>query len=460
MLPTEAAAVRPGRPKRTRSLRAHVRLSIVMVAALAVLLFAVPLAVAVQRMDRAATVTELQRDAVRVAAVVPDTIASDGGPVQLPSGLPAGLTVGVYTATGRLIRESGPATSNSAAAAADGRIHVVVEGPDLAVSAPVPSDRDVSATVRVAVPDRRVTDRTLRTWAIMTVLGLMVIGVAALLARYQGRRIAGPLERLTEAARALGDGDFTIHPQPSRISEADALADALEATADRLGGLLERERAFTTQASHQLRTPLTALLLGLESALERPGADLREAIQTAVRRGHQLDDTIEDLLRLARAPRSHTVPPVHIDSLLGAVHDRWHAAFTERGRPFHVRIASDIPPVRVSATAIRHIVDVLVDNALMHGAGETTVTAETTGDGLLIEICDHGTGVSDPEAVFAQRPQERAGTHGIGLALARSLAEAEGGRLLLRRAAPNPVFGLLLPTGDRNDSESGPQVGR
>jgi signal transduction histidine kinase len=88
---------------------------------------------------------------------------------------------------------------------------------------------------------------------------------------------------------------------------------------------------------------------------------------------------------------------------------------------------------------------VLASNALVHGAGDTTVTADEFADGLLIEVSDEGPGLADPDAAFAKR-SGNGDTHGIGLALARSLTEAEGGRLLLRRAAPRPVFGVLLPS--------------
>jgi signal transduction histidine kinase len=418
------------------------------VAALAVLLFAVPLAVAVHSIDYGQAVTALQRDATRVTAVLPDGVATNATPARLPAGLPAGLTVGIYTITGHLISHRGPARSALAAAAADGLVHTGLEGADLAVSAPVPSDETVTATVRVSIRYDRVTDDTLRTWAIMALLAIGAVGLAALLAHYQGRRVAAPLERLTESARALGDGDFTIRPARSHITEADHLAEAIEATAGRLGRLLERERAFTTQVSHQLRTPLTALLLGLESASSRPGADLRQAVATALRRGEQLHTTIEDLLQLAREKPDGAATPLAVGDLLDAVRERWRVVFAERGRTLRVTCPADPPEVRGSTTAVRHVVEVLVDNALVHGGGVTTVSAQAVADGLLIEVSDQGPGLADPDLAFAPRTSDadgRTGRHGIGLALARSLAEAEGGRLLVRHAAPHPVFDLLLP---------------
>jgi signal transduction histidine kinase len=426
-----------------RPLRARVQASIVTVTALAVLLFAVPLGVVISNLYEGEAVTALQRDATRVAAVVPDTIAADRGPVRLPRDLPADLTVGVYTVQGRLIVEQGPADSALAATAADGRVHVAREGTALAVAVPIASDQTAAATVRVAVPYDSVTRRTLGALAVLFLLGLAAVGVAALLARRQARRIAVPLERLTESARALGAGDFAITTEKSQIAEADTLAEALDSTARRLGQVLDRERSFSTHVSHQLRTPLTALMLGLESALARPDADLERAIQTAIRRGEQVRTTIDELLELARDTHGPT-DPLAVDGLVDGVRDRWQTLFADRGRHLVLTTAPSLPSVAASSAALHHVVDVLLDNALEHGSGETRVTVDELADGLVIEVSDEGVGLADPATAFAPRTdiEER---RGIGLALARSLTEAEGGRLLLRRAAPAPVFSILLP---------------
>jgi signal transduction histidine kinase len=85
----------------------------------------------------------------------------------------------------------------------------------------------------------------------------------------------------------------------------------------------------------------------------------------------------------------------------------------------------------------------LVENALQHGAGPVAITVREAGDALAVDVADAGPGFAgDPDAAFARREGDG---HGIGLALARSLVQAEGGRLLVTRAAPEPVLTLLLP---------------
>src|SRR2546423_1127658 len=139
----------------------------------------------------------------------------------------------------------------------------------------------------------------------------------AAVAGRQSVRLSAPLERLTRAARALGDGDFMVRAERSGLREADTASQALEDTAAQLGDLLDRERAFSSDVSHQLRTPLTALMVGLEGALDRPGPDLRAAIHDALSRGEHLRITIDDLITLVRSPDGTTAPA----DLTGLVHE-------------------------------------------------------------------------------------------------------------------------------------------
>jgi signal transduction histidine kinase len=366
--------------------------------------------------------------------------------------LPRSSTIGVYRVDGTLVAFAGPPHSTVAAVATDGHLHEAVEGSDLAVAAPVPSDAGVALTVRVSTPYALLRERTLRAWGTMALLAALIGAVAAALASWQARQIAQPLERLTANAQRLGDGDFTVRASHSGIAEADAADLALQTTAGRLGDLLERERAFTSDASHQLRTPLTALLLGLESTLARPDADLRDAAQRALRRGQQLQQTIDDLLTLARdRQRDKTV--LNVPELLDDVRNRWHGLFAARGRRLTLTAEPDLPPAAANGAAVRQILDVLLDNALTHGAGRTRVDTVDSGEGIAIHVSDEGPGITgDPETVF-QRGTDPGG-HGIGLALARSLAQTDGARLILSRAAPGPTFTLLLRSGTPDPAPS------
>ena len=134
----------------------------------------------------------------------------------------------------------------------------------------------------------------------MTGLAVFVAMVAAAAGLLLSRHLTRPLRRLRDAAVRLGEGDFTVSAPPSGVAELDAAATALTATARRLGDLVERERAFTADASHQLRTPLTSLRLALENELAQPRSDPTQALRDALVDVDRLEATLTDLLALAR----------------------------------------------------------------------------------------------------------------------------------------------------------------
>jgi signal transduction histidine kinase len=406
-----------------------VLVAIVGVAASAVVLFAIPLAVALQRLYRDEAIASLERDATRLSAVVPDSIARDPKPVPLVTRMSQRLIVGVYTLGGRRVTGRGPSYSPVAGHAGDGHVHQGIEHGLLTVSAPVPSDESIVAVITVATPYDSVSDRAERAWLLMGALAVLVIGLAAVVARRQAGRLAAPLERLTTDAQALGSGDFSIRARSVGVREADAASRALEATARRLGDVLDRERAFSAHVSHQLRTPLTGLLLGLEAGLEED--DPHAVIRTALQRGEHLQEIIEDLVRLSRGSVGDR-GVLDVPALLDEVRSRTDVS---------VRVPEDLPEVRASLAAVRQILHVLLDNAVTHGRPPITVCATDLGSGVAIDVTDAGPGVPDGVDVF-RAPEDG---HGIGLVLARSLAEAEGGRLIMRRSSP-PTFSLLLPS--------------
>ncbi|WP_239103757.1 sensor histidine kinase [Microbispora corallina] len=441
MTPRRKAPAAPaGRPD-GRPLRRRVLGAMVGVATLAVTLFAIPLGVAMERLYHDDSAAALGRDASWIAAVVPDDVLSGRVPsVTLPRGLPSRLAVGFYGGGGQRIAGQGPARSDAATDALDGQVHEDIEHGYLVVAAPIPSDEKLAGVVRVALPYGTVRARVVRAWILMAALAVTVIGLAAAFALRQSARLAAPLEDLTMSAEALGSGDFSVRTPRSDVREANAVGVALEATARRLGDMLDRERAFNADVSHQLRTPLTGMLLGLESALSRPDADLRAAIGTAVERGERLRTTIEDLVRLRRGGGDGERLDVRALVEEAAAHGR--GTLTDDDRRVTVSLPAEVPEVVASAAAVRQILHVLLDNAAVHGAGDVAVEVSDLGDGVAIEVSDQGPGIPEGRDVFAGPSHDG---HGIGLPLARSLAEAEGGRLILRRPAP-PVFSLLLPT--------------
>jgi signal transduction histidine kinase len=268
------------------------------------------------------------------------------------------------------------------------------------------------------------------------------LAIALVVGLWLSAVLARPLGRLRAAATRLGHGDFTVRAPRSGIAEPDAVAQALDETAIRLEQLVERERTFSAHASHQLRTPLTALRLAVEAELVRPRPDPNTALHEVLVETDRLEQTITDLLLLSRGSAERG--PIDLEVVVRAANDRWQGLYAAAGRPLRVRIAHEQSlEAHASSAALGQILDVLLDNALKHGTGVVQLVLRPgTGGGAVIAVEDEGAGVQgDPNAVFSTAAR---GGHGLGLPLAAALANAEGARLRLARGGPDPVFELAL----------------
>ena len=227
----------------------------------------------------------------------------------------------------------------------------------------------------------------------------------------------------------------------------DEQRQALQDTAAHLGRLLARERSFTSDVSHQLRTPLTALRVGLESAITRPGADPVAALRDALDRSEHLSAIVADLDSLRGQP-GFAPAPVDVAALLAEAGARWEQPLMTRDRRVAIAVEPGLSRWLAPPAAIRQILDVLISNALWHGEGTVTLSARADAGRIAIEVADEGPGLP---AGALEHPDGADGAdapdgHGRGLPLARSLAGAAGGSLELRHASPAPVFSLSLPT--------------
>ena len=302
----------------------------------------------------------------------------------------------------------------------------------VAVSVPV-AVGDERLLLRVAGSSRDLEHEIRNAWLAIGGLAITALGGAALVAVYQGRRLAAPLEELAESARRLGDGDFSARAPRSGLTETDDVAAALDATADRLGTMVARSRSFGADASHQLRTPLTALRLDIE-ALAMSGADA-ELVAAAMAETDRLEATIDELLTLAQGPRSTEL--VDVARLAATRLDAWQALARAEGRKVVFEGAA-VPPVNARAAALGQCLQVLLDNALLHGDGTITVSVDVAPGGVRLCVADEGPGFP-PRHAGPSRPGGR------GLALARSLVEGEGGRLQIGDPRHGAIVCLLLP---------------
>jgi len=428
-------------------MRSRILFAIVALTTLAVAVFGVALALSLRRQYRQEAVLRLEREATRAAVDVRADSAGRAGTVELPR--PAqGTELGLYAADGHLASGLGPPVSDAAVRSALlGRVSQTGEADGPVIAVPVFGAEGVTGALRAGRPESDIEGRVHRAWLAMLGLGGGAILLSAVIASGVSRRISRPVSALAGAATRLGQGDFSVRVGRSDVKELDALGHALDATAERLGQLVQRERAFSADASHQLRTPIAALRLRLESAQMDPRANLERVNHEALGDLDRLERTVGDLLALAR-DKPLDRDQLAIPALFEEIGASYHGLLAARGRPLRVDLRPPLAQVRASTAAVRQVLHVLLGNALDHGAGAVTLRCRTAPGGMAMEVEDEGDGVvAEPESIFRRRSGGEAG-RGIGLALARSLAEAEGGRLHLVRAAPHPLFALVLPTAD------------
>lgn len=431
-------------------------------ATIATLVFGVPLLIVAQQLGILDERGEIERFAASTALRVTVDQLSDK-PLVLAS-FERGSDIALYGPDGNKMFGVGPATADSTAIRARRRgslVSVEANG-GFVVAVPVADETGVTSVLRISSPNPLISSRFISLIAVMIGLALFSLAVAAFVAARQARKLARPLEDVATAADQLGHGDFTVRHRPSGVAEIDQVGTALDSTAARLDTILSRERAFSADASHQLRTPLTRLRLGLERAVDTDPVASQAAIQAAIGQADTLTGVIDDLLALARdLPRSADVQ-TDIAVLVEKAGVTYRTVLAEHGRRLTIT-QGRVPPTSASRAAVEHILQVLLDNAVVHGAGAVGLSTRTAGAVTIIAVTDEGAiPASAEEDLFVRRDghSTSGGSHGIGLALARSLAEAEMGRLVYsgHTHEHGTVFTLFLPVAGPSAHEfpSGP----
>lgn len=319
----------------------------------------------------------------------------------------------------------------------------------LFVAVPVASGGTVHGALRLTLDAHEVTERVQRFW-----IGLIAVAVVVLLAVTgigwaAARSVTKPIRQLQTAARRFASGDLrdaTI--QGDAPPEIAALGDTMNAMAGRLGDLIDAQRSFVSDASHQLRTPLTALRLRLENLETRltNETDVDET-RAAIDEIERLATLVNGLLQMARAEQYPPTQSINIRPIAADRVDVWAAVASEQAVELELHAPPE--PVMVSAIpgAVEQLLDNVIDNAVRAAPPQSVVEIgiEPGHATTTILVIDHGPGLVDEDKDRALQRFWRAdhgiaGT-GLGLAIAQSLTQASGGTLTL---ADTPGGGLTV----------------
>jgi heavy metal sensor kinase len=313
-------------------------------------------------------------------------------------------------------------------------------------------------TAAVPLGPARARLRTLAATLALLAAGLWLL--ALLGCRRLCRRALRPVTRMADAAAAMkaADRDQRL-PVPASGDELEALGRAFNGLLDRLQEAYERQRRFTGDASHQLRTPLAALLGQVEVCLRqpRPPEEYRQVLERVRRQGEHLRRLVEMLLYLARADAEARLDdltvldlatwlPEHLESW--SAHPRWpDVRVVSAGQSFRVRVQ---PPL------LGQLLDNLLDNACKYSPPGSPVVVRLTGetDRMVLAVEDRGCGLAADDLAHVFEPFYRSAEArrlgrpgvGLGLAVARRIATLFGGELHARsRPGEGSTFELTLP---------------
>ncbi len=454
-------------------------LSYLTIAAIVLLILEVPLAISYQQRETDRLSVYVERDATAMASYYEDALEHERPLlVGFASRYAArtGARVVIVDATGvSLVDTAGTArrdfsTRPEIARALKGRVATgtryssTLRTDLLYVGVPIASGGKVHGAVRLTLDTRAVRTQIHRFWLGLAGVALVVLAVVAVIGWTIARSLNRPIRRLHVAAARFATGDLTTAaPDPDAPPELAALGATMNTMARRLQVLIAEHRAFVADASHQLRTPLTALRLRLENLQsDLAGSAGSEDLGAAVEETDRLAVLVADLLKLARAEQTATPAPVDLVKLARDRVDTWSAMADEADVALDLE-APDAPVVVVAVSSgIEQILDNLIDNAIVASPAHSRVcvtVARGPREHRLV-IADEGPGLSDDLKALAldrfwRLDHSKPGT-GLGLPIARALAEASGGRLVLADAdAGGLAVTVTFPVAKSTSSHGG-----
>lgn len=277
-------------------------------------------------------------------------------------------------------------------------------------------------------------------------------------------RALRPIREMATAAECIDASDFSKRlPVPSPEDELRQLGLAFNGALDRLSDAIDRERRFTSEASHQLRTPVTAILGQAQVALrnERTADEYRRALVAIEKQASTLGNLVETLLALARDPKEAVLWEDEAYSIGVFVAERLLPRFRENASDRQFRLYQRVADVktRVRVTVLEHVVGNIVDNAILYSkpSDEIRIVIDADQSYALVRVIDSGPGIPETEKAQLFQPFFRGEAHqattkgtGMGLSVSKRLIEAVNGRITIessRSAGTTVEMAFPIATG-------------
>jgi signal transduction histidine kinase len=286
------------------------------------------------------------------------------------------------------------------------------------------------------------------------ILGLAILGAAVLaLGLLAGAVVAGqvarPIRRLEQVARRVAGGDLLARAKVEGSSEQQSLAGSFNDMTDRIAGLLRRQREFVTNASHQLRTPLTGLRLRLEEAKALEGDSACAEIDAAISEVDRLSQTVGELLVLSGSDERQLIGgDVDLHEIAASAVRRWQPHAGDSGIAVRHRREPGESSAWAARADVERALDALVENSLRYSPSGTAVKVVSKQG--TIAVLDRGPGVREEERELVFERFHRGDTgrtgpagSGLGLAIARGLAREWGGDVTISPRAGGGAIATL-----------------
>jgi signal transduction histidine kinase len=410
-------------------MRLRVILLVMATSSLVLISFLIPLALVLRTLaaDRAVStataqaqsmaplVTTLPADSLRLT--IDQINAETGTPVTIF--LPSGAELGQLAPRSAAVQLAQKGRSFTAEAPGGEQVLVAVEG--------LPGG---PAVISAFVPNSVLHHGVTRAWLLLGCVGLLLLVLSVAVADQLARSLVRPIKALALASDRLAAGDLSARATVAGPPEVRRAGVGLNRLAVRIGELLAHERETVADLSHRLRTPLTALRIDAESL--RDGAEMERMLADV----SAVERTVSGIIREARRPSSASVR-VSCDAaeVIGQRAAFWWPLAEDQDRWMTVDVAPGPVPVRLSRDDLVTCADILLENVFAHtqeGAALAVRLSPRPGGAWLI-VTDDGPGFGDADPT--QRGLSRAGSTGLGLDIARRIAEASGGSLVVGRSA-------------------------